>query len=150
MAKNKLKIKFNKKHQEIFRKLGIDVIYLFGSYAQGNVGPLSDVDIGVVFYDPIKYKDNTMDAYNKLYGIFTDVLPKEYLRRRFRIKEHEFDLVFLQFAPFDLQFNAIKDGKTVYKKSNKAKFNYQENVIKKHADLTYFYNMHHQAILASI
>ncbi len=143
-------IKFAKKHLNTFKKLGIETIYLFGSHAQGNTHPLSDIDIGVVFSKPEKYKDNTMSAYSKLYNVFADVLPKEYLKKRFKMRAHEFDLVFLQFAPFSLQFNAIRDAKVLYEKDEEERLNYQEYVVKRNADFEYFNNLRHQAILQRI
>ena len=38
----------------IMRSFGAVVGYLFGSYARGKAGPLSDIDIGVVFSKDIK------------------------------------------------------------------------------------------------
>lgn len=144
------KIKFTKKQINTFKKLGIETIYLFGSHAHGKTHPMSDVDIGVIFSRPEKYKDNTMDAYLKLYHIFTDVLPRSYLRKRFKMRAHEFDLVFLQFAPISLQFDAIKNAKILYEKDQEKRFNYQEYVIKRNADFEYYYNLRQQAILQRI
>lgn len=144
------KIKFTQKHINTFKNLGIETIYLFGSHAQGRTHPMSDIDIGVVFSQPEKYKDNTMPAYSKLYDVFTDVLPKEYLRKRFKMRAHEFDLVFLQFAPISLQFNAIKGSKVLYEKDQEKRFNYQEYIMKRNADLEYFYSLKHEAILERI
>ena len=130
--------------------MGIDIVYLFGSYAQGKTHPLSDIDIGVVFKNPEKYKDKTMDAYLKLYDILTDVLPKDYLKRRTKIREHEVDIVFLQFAPLNLQFNAIKDGVVLYERDEKVRFHYLEELMKRIADIQYFYNLRYKAILQRI
>lgn len=147
-----IKIKFFQKHIDQFKKMGIQTIYLFGSHAQAqnHVHALSDIDIGVVFDKPEKYKNDTMKPYLKLYDIFTDVLPKDYLRQRCKMKEHEFDLVFLQFAPIRLQFEAIKGGKVLYEKSREKRFNYLEEIMKKNADLQYFYNLRYKAILERI
>lgn len=147
---NMRKIKFSSEHINIFKKIGIETIYLFGSRAQGKIHPLSDVDIGIVFVKPEKYKDKTMEPYLELYDIFTDVLPKSYLRQRFEMREHEFDLVFLQFAPISLQMKAIQTGKVLYEKSEKARFSYQEDVMRRHADLQYVYDLQHKAILERI
>lgn len=147
------KFKFSKKHIDIFKKLGVKIVYLFGSQAEGCPGPMSDFDIGIVFSHPEKYKDNTLEAYNQLYDIFIDVLPKKYLRKRFAMRLHEFDIVFLQFAPIGLQFNAIAKGKVLYSAPEKKKFaypDYKEYVFKKFADFEYFYKMRHQAILDRI
>ena len=71
-----IKIKFSKKQVNLFKKLGIETIYLFGSHAQGNPNPLSDFDFGIVLANPEKYKEKTLDIYLKLYDIFTEILPK--------------------------------------------------------------------------
>lgn len=144
------KVKISKKQKNIFKKMGIQTIYLFGSYAKGNARPMSDIDIGVVFDKPEKYKDDARKPYLKLYDIFTDILPEDYLRKRFKMKEHEFDLVFLQFAPIRLQFNAIKDGVVLYEKNKKKKFDYKEYVMKRYCDLEHFYNLHYNSILKTI
>ncbi|MDO9399078.1 MAG: nucleotidyltransferase domain-containing protein [bacterium] len=145
-----IKIKFSKKHIEQFKELGIQTIYLFGSQVQGHIHALSDFDIGVVFNKPEKYKNNTMKPYLKLYDIFTDVLPKDYLRQRCKIREHELDIVFLQFVPISLQFEVIKNGKVLYEKLEESRLNYNEEIIKKNADLQYFYNLRYKAILERI
>ncbi len=144
------KIKFSQKQLNQLKKMGIEVIYLFGSQAEGKTHPLSDFDFGIVFEKPEKYKDNTLDVYSKLYGIFTDVLPKSYLRRRFQMREHEFDIVFLQFAPISLQFSAIREGKVLYERNREKRFQYEEYIIKRNADLNYFYDIRYKAILERI
>ncbi len=131
------KVKFNPKQKARFKKLGVDAIYLFGSYAQGLETPISDIDIGVVFSRPERYKSDTMKAYLPLYDIFTDVFPK--------IKQ--VDIVFLQEVPLKLQYEAAIKGKVIYESSREKRFSYQEEVIKKYADLRYFYNIRYKAIL---
>lgn len=145
-----MKIKFSKKQINVFKKMSILAIYLFGSQAQGKTHKLSDVDIGIVFERPERYKDKTLDVYLKLYDIFTEVLPKDYLKRRFQLKEHEFDIVFLQFSPISLQFYAIKESKVLYEKDKEKRLNYEEYVMKRYCDLKYFYDIHYQAILERI
>lgn len=141
------KIRFSQKQINQFEKMGIEIIYLFGSRAKGKVSPLSDFDIGIVFEKPEKYKDKTMNVYLKLYNIFTEVLPKDYLSQRFKMKEHEFDIVFLQFSPISLQFEAIKNGKVLYEKDEEKRFQYEEYVLKRHADLKFFYDLSFKTLL---
>lgn len=145
-----IRIQFSPKHINQFRKLGIETIYLFGSQAQGRTGPLSDFDIGVVFEKPEKYRDKAMKPYLELYKIFTEVLPKEYLRRRFKMRKHEFDIVFLQFAPMRLQLEAAQNGKILYEKNLEKRLSYEEYVLKRNCDLKYFYDLRYQAILERI
>ncbi len=121
------KIKFSPKHKKIFKKLGVDIIYLFGSHAQGKAHKKSDVDIGVVFQQPEKYKDD-FAAYHQLYDILVEVLPKKYLKERVLARAHEFDLVFLQFAPLELQFNAVSKGKVLFAVNPQKEADYRQQV----------------------
>lgn len=145
-----LKIQFSKSHVDQFKKLDILAVYLFGSQAHGNIHPLSDVDLGVVFENPEKYIHNTMSPYLELYQTFTEVLPKEYLRRRFKKKEHEFDMVFLQFAPIHIQFNSIKNAKVLFESSRDKRLDYEEYVLKRYCDLKYLYDLRERAVLERI
>lgn len=142
-----LEICFSKKHLERFKEMKILAVYLFGSQAAGETYPLSDVDIGVIFLEPEKCKDETLELYTKLYDIFTEVLPKDYLRERFKRRKHEFDLVFLQCAPIHLQFQAVRNSEILYESHVEKKLDYEEYVIKRYCDLRYFYDLHYNAIM---
>lgn len=129
--------------------MGVLAVYLFGSYAADRVHPLSDYDFGVVFEDPEKYKDKTMDVYSKLYDIIIEHLPKKYLRKRLEMRAHEFDIVLLQYAPIRLQFAAIK-GKVLYESDTEKRLQYQEYIIKRHADMKYYYDLSFKHLLERI
>jgi len=145
-----LEIRFSRRHINQFNKMNILAIYLFGSQAIGKAHPLSDVDIGVVFKKPEKYKDKTLQPYLELYQIFTEVLPKDYLQHRFKMKGHEFDLVFLQFAPIHVQFNAIRDARILYESNREKRLDYEEYILKRYCDLKYFYDLHYKSVLERI
>ena len=145
-----IKIKFSKKQINLFKKLGIETIYLFGSHAQGNPNPLSDFDFGIVLANPEKYKEKTLDVYLKLYDIFTEILPKRYLSQRFKLREHEFDIVFLQFTPISFQFAVIKNGQVLYERDKENRLKYEEYVIKRKADLKYFHDLSFKRLLERI
>ena len=130
------KIKFSQKQINQFKKMGVETVYLFGSQAQGFTHPLSDVDIGVVFENPEKYKNKTMEPYLKLDDIFSDIFPKK-----------QIDVVFLQFTPLSLQFNATRGGKVLYEKNEEKRFCYQEDILKRYLDAKYFYDLRYKAIL---
>lgn len=130
------KIIFTKQHRNLFKKLGIHTLYLFGSRAQGYSHKFSDVDIGVIFDTPKKYHNNTLNTYIKLYKIFSDLFANT----------PQIDIIFLQLTSPKLQFNAIRDGKVLYEADTVKRFHYEENVMKKNADLQYLYTMHHRAI----
>ena len=64
--------------KEELTKLGILIVYLFGSKAIGKGSPLSDVDIGVVCKDPMEDVD-TRSLYKRLYELFSDLCPQSRL-----------------------------------------------------------------------
>lgn len=144
------KIKFSEKQLNQFKRLAIEAIYLLGSRAQGNSHSLSDFDFGIVFSNPEKYKEKTLDIYLKLYDIFTEILPKKYLRQRFKLREHEFDIVFLQFTPISFQFAVIKNSRVLYERDKEKRLKYEEYIIKRNADLRYYHDLSFKALLERI
>jgi predicted nucleotidyltransferase len=84
-------------------ELGIGLVYLFGSCAEGVSGPLSDMDIGVVLENPRIVRGNTMPMYNALYGLFSEFFGTSNI-----------DLVFLERASLELRFAAITHGKILF------------------------------------
>ena len=141
------KIKLSKKHIDIFKKLGVEIVYLFGSRAEDRPGPMSDFDIGVVFEQPEKYRDNTLKAYSQLYDIFVEVLPKNYLRKRLKMRAHEFDIVFLQFAPVSIQYKASRDGIVLYQDSLKSTADYKERTMHNYFDFRFIENIFNEALI---
>jgi len=111
-----------KKIKEEIRKLGVSIIYIFGSRAVGRGSALSDVDIGVVLKNP-PIDGDTRALYNKLYGLVSDQYPKSKL-----------DLVFLQTAPLALQFFAIRDGKVLFEEDSRYTADYECRVIQEYLD----------------
>ena len=134
-------VRLDQTQKNQLKEMGVIAVYLFGSHAQGTAGPLSDIDIGVVFENPEKYRGNTLEAYDKLYRLFSDV---------FADTPGEPDVVFLQFTPLALQYRAIRDGKVLYEYGRKARFQYQEEILKRNADMQYLYNLSYRTLLERI
>lgn len=133
-------VKFNKEeHINQFKKLGVSVIYIYGSQATGLANHASDIDVGIVFVKPEKYKDKTMEVYTILYCMFADIFPGK-----------EVDIVLLQFASPTLQFKAASEGVVVYRQSEEAAFGYKEMAVKKYADIKYFLDLRAQEVLNRI
>jgi predicted nucleotidyltransferase len=103
-------------------KLGVAVVYLFGSKAIGRGTRLSDIDIGVTLKNPAFEKD-TRALYQTLYEIFTEIYPNSKL-----------DIVFLQIAPLALQYSAIKDGKILFEEDPKFTADYVNLLINQYLD----------------
>lgn len=91
-----------KEMRENLKKLGVSIVYLFGSKAIGKGRPSSDTDIGVVFRNP-SIAEDTRALYTILYELFSDLY-----------RDAKVDIVFLQRAPLPLQYFAIKGGKILF------------------------------------
>jgi predicted nucleotidyltransferase len=108
--------------REELKKLGVAIIYLFGSKATGRASRLSDIDIGIVLKTPASGKDPRA-LYHMLYQLFSEVYPRSKL-----------DIVFLQSAPLALQYSAIKDGKILFEEDPKLTADYEQGVINQYLD----------------
>ena len=104
-----------KKQIEHLQRSHVNLVYLFGSLAEGKNQPLSDVDIGVVFFSKFIHRNNFNKVYNELYDIFTNVYPDESI-----------DIVFLQKAGLELCFDAITNGQILYEFSKDERFQFEE------------------------
>ena len=99
--------------------LGVGIVYLFGSYAEGVAGPTSDIDIGVVFCDGSPVTRNTSPFYAALYDIFVDCFDMSNFRT--------IDIVFLQRASLELRFDAITHGVVLYEISSEFRLEFEEH-----------------------
>ncbi|MBI5215037.1 MAG: nucleotidyltransferase domain-containing protein [Ignavibacteriae bacterium] len=108
--------------QKRLHSCGVELVYLFGSHAEGTEHPLSDVDIGVVFSSPLS-DENVSDMYNELYDIFTDVFP-----------QHSVDIVLLQRAGLELCFDVISHGKILFEAKPGSRYDFIEYIQIMYAD----------------
>ena len=87
---------------ELCGRWGISELALFGSYARGDFGPDSDVDIMVTFASgrkPSLWKFvNLSDELQSLFGRPVDLIVKGTIRNPFRLKSIERDLTTLYAA----------------------------------------------------
>jgi len=111
-----------KEFRETFKKLGVFIVYLFGSRSIRRGSPLSDIDIGVVLKNPSFEKD-TRQLYHALYQLFSDLYPASKL-----------DIVLLQIAPLSLQYLAIKEGRVLFEENPTFTADYENLVINQYLD----------------
>jgi predicted nucleotidyltransferase len=104
------------------KKLGVAVVYLFGSRSTGQDTPLSDVDIGVVF-QALHLEEETRAVYQSLFEIFSDQYPSR-----------KVDIVFLQAAPLALQYSVLKEGKVLFQEDPIFRADYENRVINQYLD----------------
>lgn len=80
----------------------IKLVYLFGSQAKGEVGPLSDHDFAIYFdeKDPRKMFDIKLEVLGQLSGV---------------LRSDSIDIVILNLSEIpELKFNVIKEGDLIY------------------------------------
>jgi predicted nucleotidyltransferase len=105
-----------------FKKLGVFIVYLFGSRATGREMRSSDIDIGIVLKDP-PMEEDTRALYNDLYKILIEMYPSSKL-----------DIVFLQIASLSLQYFAIKEGRVLFEEDPIFRADYENLVINQYLD----------------
>lgn len=127
----------------LLTKLEVALVYLFGSKALKVETPLSDTDIGIVFFDRRILKDpkESRDGYNQLYDLFASIYPD---------LERAIDLIFLQQAPIALQYDVVTNGKVIYEASSKFRANYEERVINEFLDFKPILNYFDSVLLERI
>lgn len=140
---------FTSQHEEIFKKHGVDVVYLFGSYVEGTETPLSDADFGVVLSDPSCLKNDFFRIYGDMYGILCEILPVSYLKRRKDLGGHEFDIVFLQRSSPRMRYLAAMNGRILYASSAKAPSDFRERSMLEYYDYRYFESVSNEAFIAN-
>lgn len=124
---------------EVFeREKEISCFYIFGSYAKGQVRPLSDIDIAVLLRKNVssaRYWDYKIKLLAKAAGA---------------LKTEEIDLVILNEAPFELRYNILKDGKILFCHNERERRDFQENSVLNYMDTRYlreesFFHLKRQA-----
>ena len=111
----------NLKAEHIFRlkELNVDVVYLFGSYAENVQHSLSDLDIGIVLQNEEQLRQNSFERYNEFYDLFTEVFSQF---------DSELDIVFLNTAPLELQFDVVRHGKVLFEISQEERLSYEDRI----------------------
>jgi len=122
--------------EKICQKYNIALVYLFGSQKENALkiledkdtfinDPLADIDVGVVFSDPL---ENVTERY-KLYGDIYNELEE-------LLRPYSLDLVFLEESHSVFQIEALK-GICVYSASEELKDNYEMMILRRAADFKY-------------
>lgn len=100
----------------LFKRNGVKVAYLFGSYAKDTYGPLSDIDFAILLSN--KDKENYLEK--RLF--FINELMKI-------LHKNELDVILLNEASPALRFNIIKSGKLLYVENEKERIDFESQTI---------------------
>lgn len=103
------------------QKTGVSAVYLFGSRARSQEGPLSDYDFGILLNEKISPK-KYFDAKLSLMALFSKKFRTDHL-----------DIVILNDCNTLLAMNIIKEGKILYEKDRQYRIAFEN-----HTMLTYY------------
>ena len=122
-----------------FRSLGVTLVYVFGSVAEGTAHDLSDLDIGVVLEDPGRLQRDSFALYNELYDILTDAFPDTAL-----------DIALLQAAGLEVCLDVIMHGRLLFASSADARYGFEERSTILYADFKPLLDSFNEAVLERI
>ncbi|MFC1857292.1 nucleotidyltransferase domain-containing protein [Thermodesulfobacteriota bacterium] len=98
---------------------GVRLIYLFGSRVDGNVGPLSDYDLGVLID---RLKDEP-----QIRSLISYTLAK-------KLQTKNIDVVLLNRVPIELAFSIIAYGELLYECNVQTKVEYEARIMSMYFD----------------
>jgi len=110
----------------------VRLVYLFGSQVSGEIGPLSDVDLGVLLARDAPVA--RMRA--QLAHLFSEALGGATV-----------DLIILNQAPIELAYAVIAQGKVLYQRDRTERVEYEADVMSRYGDYLPFLRAQRQDIL---
>lgn len=144
-----VKFAFTRQEKKILQGLNVEALILFGSYAQGLAGPLSDVDIGVLVNDISVLKDRAKrnELYDSLYADILSPLVGRTVKRLCNI-----DIVFLQdeLVNLQLKYHVSNHGIPLYERGTRAFADFKEYAMERYMDFAPLRRMFNESILARI
>ena len=134
--------KFSPKIKQTLKRLGVAIVYLYGSQALGRSCRLSDVDVGVVLKDPkpLRQRERRTRLYLKIIDCVEPVFA-------LNLSRQEMDLVLLQTASPVLQFEAINAGCPLFVADPVFRADYEASVMRDYLDIRPLVEVHYQAVL---
>jgi len=131
-----LQKEFTNNLPKLFRRYDIVLAYLFGSQAQGTDGPLSDIDIAVLF---------SKDVLKSQYGRRQCFLTADLIGI---LHHNDVDVVVLNQATPLLKHNVLCHGKVLFDKE--ARIDFEVQAQREYFDTAYLRRMQNIAFLEKI
>jgi len=104
----------------------VRVAYLFGSYAKGKAGPLSDFDIAVLL-DGCLGERESFDLRLRLINGISSIL-----------KTDKLDVVVMNEAPLLLNYNILREGRILDSKDELERVMFETHILSRYLDRRYY------------
>lgn len=101
---------------DLCKENSVELVYLFGSFAQDTAGPLSDIDFAILLSTKNK------QDYQELRLFFINALMRI-------LHRNDLDVVLLNEAPAALRFNIIKNGRLLYVDDERERIDFESRTI---------------------
>jgi predicted nucleotidyltransferase len=126
-----------RRHVEVVveEQMEVTLVYLFGSQATGEVGPLSDVDLAVLLAPGAP----VAQIRSRLAHAFSAALEGAAV-----------DLVILNRAPIELAYAVIAQGELFYERDRAGRIEYEADVMSRYGDYLPYLRMQRQEILEGV
>lgn len=124
--------------EELCKKSFVVLIYLFGSLARNEIGPLSDVDIAVLLEGNIP-RDQYFSIRQDLFRRASSILRTD-----------EVDVVILNRATPLMKYQIIKYGRLLYAKTDSQKNEFEQRVLADYFDTTWLRKVQEQCLLKRV
>ncbi len=112
----------------------IELLWLYGSYAQGTAHEKSDIDIAVVF------KTWEKDIIER--RLRPELLAIEWLNK-INLREGELSILDMNISPIPLAMSVLKQGVLLLSKNRSRQFQEQQRIMSKW-EIDYLYHYQHQ------
>lgn len=113
----------------------VTAVYLFGSYARGQAGPLSDIDFALLL-DPRLGEESYFETRLKIGSNLQRIMEQQAI-----------DVAILNQAPLALAYRVLRDGVLVYCRDNPTRIAFTARTINAYLDFKPILQRHARAIL---
>lgn len=122
-------------HDLLARSSDILVAYLFGSFARGKAGPLSDLDVAILLAGRLSREGRLQRRLDIGWEI------------SHLLRVDAVDVVVLNDAPLPLAYRVLRDGVVLFCQDEDARIRYQADIISRYLDFKPLLERHARALI---